>query len=169
MADTTFVGSQIFVQKAGLPNAADLTIATPWNTSTLQNAFKEIKNVQDIGELGDTHTPIEYNVLGESRVKRLPGSVDGGVVPVSVIFDSTDDAATNGQGIVRLANGTDGEHLFRVRDVVTETPAAGLSYYFVGTVADRRWATRDNATVKMFTFNIYVNSTLYGGFADPSG
>ena len=149
MADSTFIGSTLAVV-AGEPSGG--VSETQWEALT----YAEVGNVQDIGEMGDTHSQIEYNVLKEGRIKRLPGSVDGGAVPVTCIYDSSDA----GQNAIRTANGTTTVQSFKVKD------ADGETYYFSGVVADLRWPTRDNASVKMFTFNIYVNTTIYGPFSD---
>ena len=151
MADSTFIGSTLSVYKGDAPASGQTTKAN-WGSS---GTLIEVVNVQSVGELGDQHSPIEYNILKEGRVKRLPGAVDGGVVPVSVVFDTANDADALGQGIIRLGNGTDDQHQFLVVDSDTK------EYAFAGTIADRRWATRDNTTVKMFTFNIFVSTPLY--------
>lgn len=149
MADTTFNGSTLAVQKAALPSTLN---ETGWETGT----YTDVGNIQDIGEMGDTHNQIEYSTLADSRQKRLPGLRDGGSVPLTVIYDSSD----GGQTILRAANGTTDVHLFKVKD------ADGETYYFGGVVADLRWPTRDNSTVKMFTVNIYVNTQVYGPYSD---
>ena len=154
MADTTFIGSTLSVYKGDLPLSSGVvdTNSSNWGSS---GTLVEISNVQTIGELGDTHTPIEYNILKEGRVKRLPGATDGGVVPISAVYDEDDITATKGQGIILAGNGQDDPHQFIAAD------ADGTKYGFSGTLADWRWAARDNTTVKMFTFNIYVTSPIY--------
>ena len=149
MADSTFIGSSLSIV-AGEPSGG--VAETNWEALT----YAAIGNVQDIGEMGDTHSQIEYNVLGSGRVKRLPGTRDGGAIPLSVIYDSSDA----GQNALRLANGTTTVQSFKVKD------SDGETYYFSGIVADLRWPTRDNSTVKMFTCNIYANTTIYGPFSD---
>ena len=149
MADTSFIGSTLSVQKAATP-------ATPNEAGWETGSYTEVGNIQDMGEMGDTHTPIEYSILKEGRLKRLPGQVDGGQVAFNIVYDSGDA----GQTIIKDANGTDDNHLFKVKDQDGET------YYFAGTVADRRWAARNNSSVKMLSFTVYVTTTLYGPFSD---
>ena len=152
MADTSFIGSTLSVQKPSSGNLPATLNEAGWEAGT----YTEVGNIQDMGEFGDTHTPIEYNILKEGRVKRLPGAVDGGQVSISIVYDSND----GGQTIIKDANGTDGLHYFKVKDSDAET------YYFAGTIADRRWAARNNSSVKMLTFTIYVTTTIYGPYSD---
>ena len=149
MADTSFIGSTLAVV-AGTPSGG--VEETNWEALT----YALVGNVQDIGEMGDTHSQIEYNILAEGRTKRLPGAVDGGVVPITCIYDASDA----GQNAIRTANGSVTVQSFKVKD------ADGETYYFSGLVADVRWPVRDNGTVKMFTFNIYPNTAIYGPFSD---
>ena len=150
MADSTFIGSTLAVVAGAVPSA--LT-EDGWEGA---GTYVTVGNVQDIGEMGDTHSQIEYNVLAEGRVKRLPGTKDGGAIPITCVYDSVDA----GQVLIRAANGTTTAQNFKVKD------ADGETYYFNGVVADLRWPTRDNSTVKMFSFNVYANTPVYGPFSD---
>ena len=155
MADSTFIGSTLSVFKGAAPTS-NTSAESSWGSS---GTLTEVVNTQSVGPLGDTTTPIEYNILKEGRVKRLPGAVDGGVVPITVVFDADDMAANKGGGIIKTeadSSAAPAPHQFVVADADTN------KYAFEGTIADWQWATRDNSTVKMYNFNIYVTSPIYG-------
>ena len=150
MADSTFIGSTLAVVAGAAPTNLN---ETGWEGA---GTYVTVGNVQDIGEMGDTHSQIEYNVLAEGRVKRLPGTKDGGAIPVNIVYDSADA----GQTLLRTANGTTTTYNFKVKD------SDGETYYFNGVVADLRWPVRDNSSVKMFSLNIYANTPIYGPYSD---
>ena len=146
MPDTSFIGSEISVS-SGTPanlNEAGFEALT----------FTELGNVQRFGEVGDTHSPIPYSILKEGRMKRVPGMKDAGVIPVSIIYASSD----TGQGMIKTYNGTDTVLTFKLHD------ADGEDYYIQGTVSDRRFAERSNDNMKSVSFNLYGNTELYGPY-----
>ena len=79
MTDISFVGSTVSVSATAPAtlNEAGFEAVTD---------YSEITNLQTFGEVGDTHSPIEYQVLKEGRIKRVPGSKDGGAISCSMIY-----------------------------------------------------------------------------------
>ena len=152
MSDTLFDGSTLSVV-SGEPASFD-------EGGFEGLSYVKIANVQDIDSLGDTQSAVTYTTLEDGRLKRLPSTKDGGVRNLTVIYDSDDDVANKGQGIIRAASGGVTVHSFKVKD------ADGQTYYFTGLVADFQWAARATGTVKMFTVNLYVNSAIYGPYSD---
>lgn len=93
----------------------DATALTDYKADTWQ----EIKPVQDIGDFGDVAEEIKFTAIGDKRVRRRKGALDGGTWDITVGRNSTD----LGQVAVRAAAKTGDTYNFKI--VLTDTQTVG--------------------------------------------
>lgn len=148
MSVSTAAGAKFFI---GTTTPADTEAEFAADTYT------EVKEVEDLGELGDESEAVTWAPIGERRIQKLKGARDAGTIVLVVGRDPLDA----GQAAMRAAEQTDFEHNFKI--VANDAPDAGgtdSTIYFRGLVMSRRDGFGQQANVIRTTFNVAVNSGL---------
>lgn len=121
------------------------------------DTWKEIKNVEGIGEFGDEAAAIEVSHLGDARKKRLKGTRDAGVIELTCNRDPEDA----GQVALLVARDSDYDHNFKV--VLNDKPAGGTkasAIYFTGPVMSGRVGVTGVDEAIKLTAQIAINTDI---------
>ncbi|WGD32014.1 iron ABC transporter substrate-binding protein [Ancylobacter sp. WKF20] len=133
------------------------TTAATNETQFAADTYVEVKEVEDLGELGDESEAISFAALGDARVKKLKGARDAGTLVLVVGRDPLDP----GQIAMRSAEKNTFEYNFKV--VANDAPDADHTnsiYYFRGLVMSARDNYGQQNNVVRTTFNIGINSAI---------
>jgi len=134
------------------------TTAAATNEATFAaDTYTEIKETEDLGELGDESEAITFAGLGDARVKKLKGARDAGTLVLVVARDPLDP----GQIAIKAAEKTSFEYNFKI--VANDAPTAEHTnsiYYFKGLVMSARDNIGQQNNVVRTTFNIGINSAI---------
>jgi hypothetical protein len=116
----------------------------------------EVKEIEDLGNVGDVSTEVTGAAIGDSRIRKAKGARNAGTMNI-VAFDTVPLDA--GQIAVIAAEATNSNYAFKIQN---PTPAVGTAAikYFRGLVMSNevRYGTNDN--IRRRAFNIGVNSPL---------
>lgn len=148
MSITSAAGSKVYI---GTTIAADTAVEFAADT------YVEIKQVEDLGELGDESEAISFAGVGNARVLKLKGARDAGTLVLVVGRDPLDA----GQIAVKAAEKTNFEYNFKL--VANDAPDAdhtSSTYYFRGLVMSARDNYGQQNNVVRTTFNIGINSAI---------
>lgn len=119
--------------------------------------WAEIKEVEDIGELGDTFADVPFTALGSGRTVHHKGSVDGGTFTVTVGITPADA----GQVAILAASKSRarGDYAFKVTldDAGSGDPT---TYYFLGKVMSNKGTVGAADAVAKRTYTVAVNSDV---------
>lgn len=119
--------------------------------------YVEVKEVEDLGELGDESEAITFTAVSDSRVRKLKGARDAGTLVLVVGRDPLDP----GQAAMRAAESTDFEYCFKlVADDIPEVGGTSSIYYFRGLVMSRRDNYGAGNNVVKTTFNVAINTPI---------
>lgn len=133
------------------------TAAAANETQFAADTYTEIKEVEDLGELGDESEAITFAGLSEARVKKLKGARDAGTLVLVVGRDPLDA----GQIAIKAAEKTSFEYNFKI--VANDAPDADHTnsvYYFRGLVMSARDNYGQQNNVVRTTFNIGINTAI---------
>ena len=116
----------------------------------------EIREIEDLGNVGDVSTEVTGAAIGDSRIRKAKGARNAGTMNV-VCFDTVPLDA--GQIAVIAAEATISNYAFKIEN---PPPAVGTAatIFFRGLVMSNevRYGTNDN--IRRRAFNIGVNSAL---------
>lgn len=121
------------------------------------DTYVEIKDVEDLGELGDESEAINFAALGDGRVRKLKGARDAGTLVLVVGRDPIDA----GQLALKAAEKTSFDFNFKI--VANDAPDAEHTnsvYYFRGLVMSARDNYGQQNNVVRTTFNVGINSAI---------
>ena len=153
MTASATTNAKIYV---GTTTAIDFTTDAGAIDDFEADTWKEVKNVEDLGEFGDESNEISYGVIGEGRMFRLKGARDAGTIALVCVRDAFDD----GQRALIAAEKTSHDYNFKVE--VGDDPAGGTPtiYYFRALVMSAKNAFGGVGDVVKTAFNIGVNSAI---------
>lgn len=133
-------------------SALDESSITPVNFGT--DSFTEVKDVVDMGEFGDSASPVEVLTIGNSRVRRLKGARDAGQFDLIVLRNPLDA----GQVAMIEAAGTAYSYNFKV--VLNDAPPEGTptTFFFRSPVfsARNQLGEADNVVRTVFSLSSNV-------------
>jgi hypothetical protein len=154
---------------------APVTFDLDQDEATLIAAFEgetyvQIKDVEDLGEQGDTFNEVTFNAIDANRVRRIKGLRDGGVTSL-VVGHSPEDA---GQQQLLVAskdtNFSRSGYAFRLQLDDNPDPSPGdgtpTTFYFVANVGGFRQAAGGADNVIRRTYPVWVNSDFIEVAAD---
>lgn len=148
MTITSAAGAKVFI---------GTTVLATTESAFAADTYTEIKEVEDLGELGDESEAITFAPLGEARVRKLKGARDAGTLVLVVGRDPLDP----GQIALKAAEKTSFEHNIKI--VANDAPDADHTnsvYYFRGLVMSARDNYGQQNNVVRTTFNIGINSAI---------
>lgn len=122
-------------------------------------AYTAIGEVESIGAMGDSYTPVTFTDLATGRVRKRKGSADAGDVQVVVAFDGADA----GQTAVRTALASQGNaYAFRrqFNDGSDGSPSAPTTEYAVGYVMSGPIEVGSTDNVIRQTFTIAIDGAI---------
>lgn len=121
-------------------------------------SWKEVEEIEDLGEHGDTAEAVTFTAIKNRRVRKLKGSKDAGTKTITVGRDPLDD----GQVALAAAEGTDFDYAFKVIHADARTPSYTDSVeFFAGMVMSKATNQGQVNTVTRRTFPIGINSAVY--------
>lgn len=142
---------------AGAKAFIGTTVLATTESAFAADAYVEIGQVEDLGELGDESEAITFASLGDARVRKLKGARDAGTLVLVVGRDPLDP----GQIALKAAEKTSFEHNIKI--VANDAPDADHTnsvYYFRGLVMSARDNYGQQNNVVRTTFNIGINSAI---------
>lgn len=120
--------------------------------------WKEVEELEDLGEHGDTSEAITFTAIGNRRVRKLKGSSDAGTKTIVVGRDPLDD----GQTALVAAQATDFNYAFKAIHADARAPGYTDSVeYFAGLVMGKSTNQGQVNTVTRRSFPIGINSSVY--------
>lgn len=124
----TAAGSKIYIGPA-------VTESTDTQVEFEALSYTEIGEVESIPAFGDQAGVINFQNLGNRRMKKAKGSFDAGSFELVVASDSADD----GQAALIAAFAEDSEYAFKVveNDGSVGSPSAGSTSYFRALVTSK--------------------------------
>lgn len=119
--------------------------------------YTEVKEVQNLGELGDEAATVTFLSVGDSRTRKLKGSRDAGTMTVVCGRDPLDP----GQLAMRAAEGTKFEYAFKVTLAdAADANDTSSTYYFGALVGSRREGLGGADDVTTITFALLINTEI---------
>lgn len=150
MALSDGLGTKIFI--------GPVTTTDDTSTYAALTGWKEIGEVESIGEFGDSASAINFTSLSKSRVRKRKGARDAGDVSV-VCANIPDD---EGQLAAITAEGTRFTYAFKV--VANDAPDADGSeseFYFGALVMSKRLNVGASNAVNKRTFNLAIDTDIH--------
>ncbi|QGM46654.1 Ig domain-containing protein [Methylocystis heyeri] len=147
---------------------AKFYVGSPSNTISLLSDFQadtytEIKEIEDLGNWGPEAKEIAVRHIDDAYVRRLAGTVDGGVITLAASFDALDP----GQAFLRANIGSK----FSFKSTLNDAPNANgtpTTFFFRGVIlgAQTKFGKADDVT--MTEFKIGVDGEIFEVLADYS-
>ena len=146
----TTSGTKFYISNAAASTSVDTLLEYEALT------WIEIREVEDLGNVGDVSTEVTGAAIGDSRIRKAKGARNAGTMNV-ICFDTVPLDA--GQVAVIAAEATNSNYAFKIENPEPES-GTGAIIYFRGLVMSNevRYGTNDN--IRRRAFNIGVNSAL---------
>jgi hypothetical protein len=151
----TASGTRVFIGSA-VTSAVD-TIAEFEGIS----GWVEVGLVESVGEYGDQSNAVNFEALGDGRVRHSKGARDAGTLAIVCGHDPTD----SGQAALIAAEATNNNYAFKV--ILPDGPAgySDTIQYFRGMVMGKRLNVGNNENIIRKNFSVTINSEI---FEDPA-
>lgn len=149
MAIASTTGAKIYI---AAPNAAADT-----ESEYAALSWTEIKEVESIGEFGDSASTITFTSLGDARVRKRKGVRDAGDLTVTVANDPLDP----GQRAAIAAEATEFVYPFKI--VLADGADANdtdSTFYFKALVASARTNVGEANAIVRRTFNVLIDTAI---------
>lgn len=149
MSISTASGVQFFI---------GTTVAAENLSQFITDSYTEVGEVEDLGEFGDESEQVTFASLANSRLQKLKGVRDAGVL--ALICGSDDaDAGQDALIVAEADNVLDFNFKVILNDkaTISGTPS---EHYFRGKVMSKRLGVGTANNVVRKTFNIGVNSEI---------
>lgn len=148
MSTNTTAGAKIYI---------GTTAAATNVTAFAADTYVEIKEVEDLGEIGDEAEIVSYRTVGDGRVQKRNGSRDAGTLNLVCIRDPLDA----GQRAMIDASKTDG--FYNVKVAVDDAPAGGTAtvYYFKATISSAKVAFGGADDMTKINFGLAITSEIF--------
>jgi len=121
-------------------------------------SYVEVGEIEDLGQIGDEDSEVQFTAVGDRRVRKLKGPSDAGTLQVVC----GDDDSDNGQ-VAMLAAFADktSEYAFKIvlANQLTISGDPG-EMYFRGRVMSKRRNVGNVSNVVRRNFNVAVNSEV---------
>lgn len=147
----TSAGSKIFIG-----GVAASTVDTQAEYEAL--SLVEIGEVEDLGEFGDSVSPITFTPLSTRRVNKFKGSFDAGNITLNLGRDVTNA----GQLALRNALASDFDYAFKVtlNDAGAGSPGDTTKIYFRGKVMSFTTNVSNVDSITRASVSIAINSEI---------
>jgi hypothetical protein len=124
--------------------------------TTTPQTWKEIGEIEGLGSLGDTSTPITFDSIGAGRTRTIKGTRSAGTMEVVCGIDAEDE----GQIALIAAEKTDYDYAFKI--VFSDAPAGGTASerYFIAKVMSQSEVYDSANSVMKFNASLAVNSNV---------
>jgi hypothetical protein len=121
----------------------------------------EVGLVESVGEYGDQSNAVNFEALGDGRVRHSKGARDAGTLAIVCGHDPTD----TGQAALVAAEATNNNYAFKV--ILPDGPAgySDTIQYFRGMVMGKRLNVGNNENIIRKNFSVTINSEI---FEDPA-
>lgn len=148
MSTSTTAGAKIYI---------GTTAAATNVTAFAADSYVEIKEVEDLGEIGDEAEIVSYKTVGDARVHKRTGSRDAGTLNLTCIRDPVDA----GQRALIDASKTDG--VYNIKIAVDDAPAGGTPtvFYFKATISTAKIAFGGADDITKANFAIAITSDIF--------
>lgn len=122
-----------------------------------QSGWIEVGLVESVGEYGDQSNPINFEALGDGRVRKAKGARDAGILAIVCGHDPTDV----GQAALVAAEATNDNYSFKI--ILPDGPVgySDTIQYFRGLVMGKRLNVGNNANVVRRSFSVGINSEVF--------
>lgn len=117
----------------------------------------EVGLVESVGEYGDQSNPVNFEALGDGRVRHSKGARDAGTLAIVCGHDPTD----TGQAALVAAEATNDNYAFKV--ILPDGPAgySDTIQYFRGMVMGKRLNVGNNENIIRKNFSVTINSEIF--------
>jgi len=116
----------------------------------------EIREIEDLGNVGDVSTEVTGAAIGDSRIRKAKGARNAGTMNV-ICFDTVPLDA--GQTAVIAAETSNSNYAFKI-ELPEPTVGTAATIYFRGLVMSNEYRLGTNDNIRRRAFNIGVNSAL---------
>lgn len=161
MAIHKTAGSKFYIGPALNPdtiNAMSDADAIEFFEDITGGSWKEVEEIEDLGEHGDSSEAINFTAIGNRRVRKLKGARDAGTKTITVGRDPLDD----GQVALDAAEATDFNYAFKVVHADARSPDHTDSIeYFGGLVMARPTNQGQVNTVTRKSYPIGINTQIW--------
>lgn len=146
-------GAKLYIGGAMASGAADLQLS---DFSGQSSNWKQIKECEGLGSVGDTSTEITFDALDRRRTQRLKGQRSAGTMEIVCGIDYADE----GQIALLAAEKADDEYAFKL--VLDDAPSGGTpsERYFVALVGSAVEAFDTANNVMKLNAALWVNSNI---------
>ena len=140
------------------------SVACVTNAEFAADTWTEVKEVTDVGEIGDSTEIVPFLAIGDNRVRKIKGASDGGEVELTVGRDYADA----GQILLRAAVSAKTHRNFKV--VLADAPASGTPsiIYFASLVGSGKTVFGSANDVTRQTFSLSITGEILGVVAAPA-
>lgn len=155
MSINASAGAKIFLgPTTAVANGTNSDMATAYAALT---PYTEIKEVETLGEFGDSAQVISFTSLSDSRVRKLKGAKDAGDLQLVVASDPLDA----GQTALIAAEGTDFSYAFKVilSDAADANDTDSVIYFHAKVMSKRLGVGGANDVTKR-TFVLGIDTKL---------
>lgn len=149
MSVNTAAGSKLYI---GPVVAA--TVDTQGEFEAL--SYTEVGEIESIGDFGDQFNDVTALTLNDSRMRHFKGSVDGGQLQLTILFDDGDA----GQQALKSALAVKSDYAIKLTlaNESAGSPANPTTIYFRGQIQSRRLQVGNADNIVRAVVNIGVNS-----------
>jgi hypothetical protein len=148
MSISTASGSKFFIGNAGKPVTQIEFESESW---------VEVGEVENLGEVGDESSVVQFASLSDGRMRKLKGVRDAGTQTIVCGADSSD--AGQQAMVAAEAQPLDYAMKTELNDPLTLSGAGTILYYY-GQVLSKRRNIGDVNNVVRYNFNVGVNSPI---------
>jgi hypothetical protein len=151
----TASGTQVFIGPA-VTSTTDTVLEFASIT-----AWVEVGLVESVGEYGDQSNAVNFEALGDGRVRHSKGARDAGTMALVCGHDPTDV----GQAALEAAEATNNNYAFKV--IIPDGPVgySDTIQYFRGMVMGKRKNVGNNENIVRNNYSVSINSEI---FTDPA-
>lgn len=120
--------------------------------------WKEVEEVEDLGEHGDTAEEITFTSIGDARTRKQKGARNAGTKTIVVGVDPLDE----GQVALAAAQATDFNYAIKVvRNDARSASYTNTVEYFIGLVTGEAVNQGAQNNIVRQTFPISINTKIY--------
>ena len=136
-----------------------VSTAEPSSSFVALTPYTEVKEVTNLGRVGDAKGFVAYNPLGSNRTKQIPGSFNAGTLRLVCGRDPTDA----GQIAMFAAVQTKNEYAIKIvlDDQITPTTGNATAIYYRAAIGGGDINLGGNEDVTTVTFDVALNSAPY--------
>jgi len=145
--------------KVSISTTAVDTSVTDTTAEFVALTYTEVKQVESLGDFGDTANLVTFTSLADARVRKIKGSRDAGEVALVVAYVADDP----GQVLVIAAEKTKSNYAIKVElaDKGVGSGAVNTTIYFAGPVNSAAFSVGEADNVVRLNVNVPITTPLY--------